>query len=204
MTHHSRRRRRTLFAIVATGVAIAGSVLGFAAPAQAGWAGATGGTGCNAINMTNDRNVYFYNVNTDAMTTALTWSRETNLDPTDVNTYLTSNSSIADVIVYENPYTDYCGFDWYAGPKVGGIIGLTTCGSTLSNGRCNMHTIRLDSNYTNIVTWPSKHVLACHEMGHVIGLTHAGSNQTCMAPEENEADSENYSSVEIGWLNNAY
>jgi hypothetical protein len=194
------RRRRVLSVLMTTAVVAVTCLFGAAAPASAGFSGASGGTGCNAVNMARDATVGVYYVNTSLYTSALNWTLSTNLNATDVTPTVLSSSSGADVLVYEGAYTDYCGYDWYQG--VNGTIGLTTCGSLLSNDRCNLHTIRLSTTYANDATTWQERDLACHETGHSVGLTHTSSTSSCMYSGSDTASS--YNSTDVGYLNSAY
>ena len=154
-----------------------------AVAAQANWSGATGLTGCGSgspVNMADGGTHYFNYVSLNsAVQSAVAWSRTYNYDPTDVNTgYDSTIDSTTDVIVRNQDYTTYCGFDWHS-PTSGGTIGLATCDS-LSGLRCEQHTVRFDLSYFNAASQPNERGVACHEIGHTLGLTHRDADNGCM------------------------
>ncbi len=114
-----------------------------------------------------------------AVQSAVAWTRTYNYDPTDVNTgYDSTLDSATDVIVRNQDYTTYCGFTWHT-PTSPGTIGLATCDS-LSGLKCEQHTVRFDISYFNAANQSNERGLACHEIGHTLGLTHRDADNGCM------------------------
>lgn len=113
------------------------------------------------------------------VSSAVNYSRAYNLDPTDLVTgYDSSLDSATDVIVRDQDYVDYCGITWHS-PTSGGTIGLATCDSR-TGLKCEQHTVRFDLSYIANATTSEERGLACHELGHSVGLTHRDSECGCM------------------------
>ncbi len=121
---------------------------------------------------------YFHYVSLNsAVQDAVVWSRTYNYNPTDANTaYDSTLDSATDVVVRNQDYTTYCGYSWHSS---GGTWGLTTCNS-LSGFKCEQHTVRFDLSYFNVVSRSAERGLACHEIGHSLGLEHRDTETGCM------------------------
>lgn len=195
--YRSSRLRTVIITIVS---ALALAVTGGVVAQASNWAGATGNTGCTTLNMAdNGDHTYYYSDLTVAMSAAVTWTRFNNLNPTDMNSSgTTSPTSNTDVIVYDNNYTDYCGYTWN-GPG-SGVVGLVQCVSTTSNSRCQKHEMRFDTSYTSGASTTNQRSLACHENGHTIGLAHYSSG--CMT--QSISGSTTYTQHDINHINAAY
>lgn len=163
-------RRRVQLAIV---VALLGTAVAIPGTAQAyNWSGATGVTGCTGANMADNWAHYFYydsSVTAD-MKDAIGAVRVNTYNPTDVETYtLTSVTSYTDVVTYMNDYSTYCGYSWH--PSSGGVVALVTCVS-LTGSRCQKHEMRFDLSYVQSTSAAEDRHIACHEVGHTLGLLH--------------------------------
>ena len=198
------RIHRGRVAAIVGGIALVVASLAVGAPASAGWAGATGGTGCSgAVNMAGDATISFtYSSVASDMSTSMDWNRTQNLDPTDLVTSVTPSTS-ADVVVYENSYTTYCGQDWWSASGGGGVTGFTTCDSLLSNNRCKQHSIRFSGPWAAGASLTNRRYVACHESGHAVGLTHSTLDTTCMKYNDSSPVTV-YNSTEKGYINSAY
>ncbi len=76
-----------------------------------------------------------------------------------------------DVVVHQDHYVNGdCGYRWDPDPE--GLNGLTTCRSITADGACRRHDVWYDSSYTSSVSEGAQRVLACHELGHTVSLTH--------------------------------
>lgn len=112
------------------------------------------------------------------MDTAVTSSLANDYNPTDLVAYVDNSDPYPDVIVYDYYYygTDVGRFGWVDCPAdntgVGGAGSYTWCrGQKL---RINASGI---SRYRN--TSSTRLGLACHELGHTLGLRHRSTNGTC-------------------------
>ena len=152
-------------------------------PASANWSGTTGLTGCgwgSPVNTADGGTHWFHYIDLRSqVSSAVNYSRAYNLDPTDLVTgYDSSLDSATDVIVRDQDYVDYCGITWHS-PTSGGTIGLATCDSR-TGLKCEQHTVRFDLSYIANATTSEERGLACHELGHSVGLTHRDSECGCM------------------------
>lgn len=145
------------------------------------FSGATRGTAC-ANNMTDNRDHFFsYDALSAATTAAVNWSRSRNYDPTDLNTYTESRrTSQTDVVVFDADYEGTtCGVRWKSDSGGGGgAIGMALCQS-LSGARCQQFFVYFDTDFMGPAPTGQELSLACHELGHTVGLLHAAGG--CLA-----------------------
>lgn len=137
------------------------------------WFGATGGTGCTAGNMADNRDHYFwYDALASNVQNQQNWTRTNNYDPTVVNTFNdSSEKSTTDAIIRDQNYTTYCGYTWH-GEGSPYTVGLTTCNSTNGANECESHVIRYDNSWFDVASLSDRRGVACHETGHSLGLKH--------------------------------
>ena len=164
-------------AVVAT---ISMAAIGIPKPASANWYGATNNTGCASPNKAdNQTHTIYYSDLESGMSSALDWYRGYLDDNTAVTPQLVgSPTSTTDAVVYDFDYTTYCGLTWDANP--GNVAGLTTCVSTNGSSECEKHEVRFDSGEYWAWSGTQMQGLACHEMGHSLGLDHSGEGSSCM------------------------
>lgn len=168
----------TLFALSM----LVGAGLAIATPAAAtNWSGATGATGCTAVNKADSPAHGFYYLNlTSSNATAMNWARTNVLDPTDINTYYDTYTSITDVVVMDNYWTSAdCGFSWWTNPVAGGVVGAAVCKS-LSGSSCEQFWLYMNQYWTDASANDWVQAMAAHEAGHTIGLLHRTSGTTVM------------------------
>lgn len=106
----------------------------------------------------NANHTFYYDQLTDSGAKATTWSRNENLDPTDINT----ERKWSDF----HPHGDVQVFDGYYDGDWGGIYSCQD-----EDGlACDHAHVRYDeADQIDMKHW--KHI-ACHEMGHSVGLGH--------------------------------
>lgn len=154
------------------------------------YSGGTGQEGCGVLNApqaNQDQNYYYDDLQAES-SAAVTWNRVNNINPTQMNTALSSTyTSATDVWVGDRYYDDYCGVDWYRGPSDpdgNGAVGMGNCFREVagSGKRCDQHDLRLNNWFTDNTTTSNIRGLACHEGGHTLGLGHrpATANGSCM------------------------
>ena len=156
-------------------------VLTSSLPASANnYSGQTGITGCTGLNEADNATHTFNYADLSAhMTSATNWARTNAVNPTDVNTsYDSTLDKLTDVVVRDRHYVDYCGNDW-AQPGRAGLVGLATCDRLTSSGKCEQHTVRFNLNFTESTSVSNQRSLACHEIGHTLGLAHTTA-ASCM------------------------
>ncbi len=144
------------------------------------FSGATGATGCpmSDNNMADNRDHYFwYDSLTVNVASAVNWSRTNNFDPTRINTfYDSSENSTTDAIVRDQDYTTYCGYTWHDSGSTGGVNGLATCNSLNGVSECESHVLRYDTSFFDGASLSFQRHVACHEVGHSLGLKHRSEN----------------------------
>jgi matrixin len=190
------RTYRRAILIVATSLA----VVALAIPAWAtNFTGGNGQTGCSNGSPVNaadgNPHAFYYLDVTSNVRSAVEWVRVNAVEPTDVNTVVeTSVNYRTDNVIYDAYYSTFCGFDWTQ------VIGLTTCVSLASNNRCEKHEVRFDLNDMDGFTAFQRQTIACHEIGHTLGLTHRTETDGCMTNPANFA-SRVYSSHDKAHIN---
>jgi hypothetical protein len=168
----------------------------------------TGGTGCNANNSADSANHgFWYNSGlSSAMAGATNWSRTYNYDGTDVNTFnVTALAFDTDVVVYDQDYTTYCGKVWHY-PGVPGTVGMAECKSLATNpaNACEKFEVRFDESAALAPSTPEawRRSLACHELGHTLGLTHENTD-SCINPDISETRY-GLTAANVSWINSHY
>lgn len=177
------RRRR---AVVSTALAVAlGGVA--AAPASANnFSFASGRTGCQGVNMADNRDHFFYYVNIELPTRyAVDWSRANNYNPTVLNTYNEANglNSSTDVTVEDFDYEGaQCNgtYTWISQIDGGGLVGFVQCWTLTSANKCDQQRAYFDTDYMGPRSDAAERALACHELGHTVGLMHRTMNTSCL------------------------
>lgn len=154
--------------------------------AYGNWFGRTWSAGsCVGGNMTDDKNVSFVYSTANGESPSATLQSTTTftrglVNPTSYSTSLVSTqTSTTDVVMHDADYTSFCSVGWSQN-GVTGVMGLTTCGSTTSGGRCQQAHVRLNVRFFNAQNTAADRWLSCHEIGHAIGLRHRQENAGCM------------------------
>ncbi len=96
---------------------------------------------------------------------------------------------------------DLCVYDSNYGDN--GYNGWNACAGTASgahpNQLCSLDWVKINQHYSP----PAKRI-ACHEMGHSIGLRHTGEHASCMMRSADGGTSEVLSGHDKGWINGKY
>ncbi len=156
-------------------------VLAFARPVAASNFGSTscGGSPNNCISVSFDE---FHRVAFSSVTTMYSptiTSMWNDYDPTDLVVTETTNSSIADVTVYDGNY----GLNGAAG-WVECFAGEPDQGGSHPNHWCQGQSLRYNYSYSSFFNdATSLAYIACHELGHTIGLRHTGDSTSCMTAD---------------------
>lgn len=194
----ARRRTRNIRCKAVVGVvALLGTVVLHAGPASAQvgvWR--TSATGCmGGVNSTDSLTHNFWYDGSalyglsQLMRDATTYARTYSYDPTDINTAnAASHAPDTDVVVFDwDIGANYCGYNWHtvANPS-GTIVGLAICmGLAVSvPGACEQHYVDYDESFTNNATVWNRITLACHEVGHTLGLIHHTGNSCMVDPHD--------------------
>lgn len=152
-----------------------------AMPAKASnFSGANGATGCSVNAADNRVHSIWYHQLTAATKQAVNWSRNRNYDPTSVDTVNEdARDRLTDVIAMDADYEGaICGRTWLAKPTGSGVIGIVLCQS-LSGRRCNQFHMLFDNDFMGPQPTANENALACHELGHTLGLAHV--TQGCLS-----------------------
>jgi len=191
--------------------AVAGLVLMMpVSPATANWFSATGNGGggagsCTAFgNITDDKNVDFYNVDPSAeLSDGSGFTRATLLDPTALTVSYTSpqNNSI-DVLLGDLYYDSFCeaalGVQWTTDGFTG-LRGLQTC-DYLNGNRCGQAVVRISNHFFDAHNQQGDRWIVCHEVGHAIGLGHRDPDAGCMRNNV-DASTPSYTTHDRGHIN---
>lgn len=113
-----------------------------------------------------------------ATASAVDWAMYNRFNPTrhDVSK-LASVTSNTDIVAYDEDYVAHCQVAWHPQSS---LVALATCVSLVSNGACEKHEVFFDLSYMNGVDQNWKNILACHEVGHSVGLAHRDNENGCM------------------------
>jgi hypothetical protein len=175
-------------------VAITAALVVCGAPSPAfatNFTGASGGTGCLG-NMADNKDHYVWNQSlTQATLDAANYVRVYTYNPTAIDTYtediLTSQT---DAVLNDADYEgSWCGGTWRSSSTQStGLVGYTRCMS-LSGSKCQQFEVRFDNDYMGPRSTAEERWLACHELGHTVGLTHTSQAlPACMSPNPNLAN----------------
>lgn len=123
-------------------------------------------TGDNTYINLGAQQVYFYGNLRNYSADATTWTRNQNIDPTDMYTSRTSDHDSSHVHVMD----DFYNATW---------VGITTCPVYAGNNKCQHWHVRYDlSDWDDWPTYKRRHN-ACHETGHSTGIDHTTA-ASCM------------------------
>jgi hypothetical protein len=201
-------------AVIATSITVVvlGLVLGPPLAGATNWVGTTAATGCASVNRQDNRDYTFTRSSLTArMASAVAFVNNNLIGPTDVTVkpeQFTATSE-TDVVVFDADYSTTCGYDWHpdssGDPDTDAIAGLMTC-ETLSGSRCQQAYVRFDTSLTNAMDDAFARTLACHELGHTLGLGHRENPATdkgCM-PSLLPANQPNYSAHDRAHIQDNY
>jgi len=212
----SRIRRASKFA----------SLLGLAAPAlvgipEAGASNYSGATGSQAdcdnnnVGSANESDnstwAWYYHSITSEMKTALDWNESNNYEPTDLTVIIQTSSQYGgdtDINAYDQNYTTFCRLDWDNSTE--NIVGDTFCwdanNGIFENQKCNRHEIRFDTSDVLDSSWTTanRKSLACHELGHAVGLLHRDSSEHYCMEVGVFGAKEYLTSHDVAHINNNY
>lgn len=160
---------------VLTALAVCASLIVMSVPSASGTNnyGATGGASCSAGNVQDNNSMTYYRDSLRIrLKNAVQWVLDNRVDPTDMNVANESSqaSSTTDVVFMDGNYTTYCGYVW---ANAGDVVGLAQCVAIVSStNRCERFDVRFDTSFTNGATTAQSRLIACHEIGHTLGLKH--------------------------------
>jgi hypothetical protein len=164
-----------------------------------------GSTGCggspvNCVSVGYDNYHLIYLVSVEpGMQTATLNTMAQDYTPTDLNMYQTTVWSHADVYVYDYNYGQNGAAGWVECPP-GAAQGINAFGDRWCKGQ----TLKYNYWAGYAPFWndaPSRDYLACHEMGHTVGLQHWWDAGTCMYPDWPDGPTvlHQYDKNEINW-----
>lgn len=161
---------------------------------SAGTAGSSGTT--NGVWLTNN---YFWNVGrrnlTATYSTGVYQAVEEEYEPSDMDGAALTPDSCPD-----SGY-DVCVYDYNYGDN--GLNGWNACAGTTSGShptqRCSLDYVRINTYYSP----PAKRI-ACHELGHSVGLRHTSDSASCLKRTADGGTSSDLTSHDRTHLNNTY
>ncbi len=183
--------RILLLVAIAFIIAMSAILLGASRADAPSWRTGSASLGCNGVVNSADsisHGVWHSSTLSSAMASATSWARTNVIDPTDINTFTVTSVAVdTDGTVYDQDDTTFCGYSWHGS---GGLVvlGRAMCVSLATNpaNACEKHEVRFDESYTGPATTTQRRHIACHEMGHTLGLTHPPQNSgSCMYADPN-------------------
>jgi hypothetical protein len=104
------------------------------------------------------------------------WARDNQYNPTDLVAYTDGSDSLPDVRVWDEPYGPTT---WLA--RVECPTNNTGTGGSHPNRWCRGQILRYNSTHTGFWgTEANRRSVACHEIGHTVGLRHTTDSSSCM------------------------
>jgi predicted Zn-dependent protease len=164
---------------------------------EANWMGRTYDAGiCGVPNMPDNKDVYFHydTVEVPELVNTSNWVRSELLDGRagGIHTYYSeTESQYTDAVGIARYYESYCEAELNQQWTTDGytdLLGFANCDTLNSSGRCQHGTYRVSRYvYDNRALFFRRN-MACHEIGHVLGLLHRSSNLGCMPGGRDGAD----------------
>lgn len=166
-------------------------------PAMATNWGATAESGCgyywgvsddslmtNCVSTANNEwhAVRFYSLGNQwpGIDTATTWAVNNVYNPTDLTAYVTSTDNYPDVRVWDWDYGDIGVIAWVDCPADNTGVGYRTPGQSTTRW-CRGQILRFNGSYSaDYDTTGEARALACHELGHTVGLRHITDTADCL------------------------
>ncbi|HEX2040875.1 MAG TPA: hypothetical protein VHF47_14210 [Acidimicrobiales bacterium] len=140
---------------------------------------------------------FFYSSLEPTTATSMDHARNAAVEPTGVDTQMVSSStSVTDVVAFDQDYVSYCFITW-DGPLTSGTVGLEVCVGLTSNNKCERAEVRYDLSYMNVSSWTARRNVACHEVGHTLGLIHRDGS--CI--QAGYTGHENYNEHDVAHIN---
>jgi hypothetical protein len=200
--------RRTKIIVIAVSAVSAPSVVLPPVAHANNFAGATGQSGCGKYNMQDNSTMTYHRTGglSVGMYNAVAHAINNHVSPTDVNpaTEEATPNSNTDVVFSEANYVgSWCGGTWHDTPATDDFVAYAYC-SSLSGSKCQRFDVYFDQSYDVLLSTSGRRTLACHEIGHTLGLYHpstanGGTSDSCVAN-----GSEGYSSHDIKHINDNY
>jgi hypothetical protein len=131
---------------------------------------------------------YFYHAPTAALVKAADAARADPYNPTRINTLpeMNGENATTDMVLFDDNYAGWsCTANWISEIGGGGVIGTARCQS-LSGAACQRFNLHFDAQYMGPRSDAAERALACHEIGHSVGLRHNGMGGCMLDPVQLE------------------
>lgn len=140
---------------------------------------------------------------TPGMDIATFWAVDNVYNPTDLVAYRDESDPYPDVRVWDYPYGDNGVLAWVECPPDN-----TGTGGTDPNRWCRGQKLRYNSHYwwnsTEYDTEDGRRRIACHELGHTVGLRHLSTTDSCMYQYAGSGGISSLGTHSISHINNNY
>jgi hypothetical protein len=113
-----------------------------------------------------------------------------------------------DVESFDRYYVDHWGLDWDGSTTGSNLLAYAKCVKTIPPAdssqpwRCDQYEVRYDLADIDWMTKTQRQALACHELGHTVGLDHSTQSSSCL--RKGAHTTVKYSAHDVAHINGRY